>query len=94
MKQFLPFIILAFTIVASGTVLAFDPAAGKQLVDENCNSCHGSELYTRKERLVTSRAGLTKQVKRCELALGLTWFDDDVDNAAEYLNQTFYRFGK
>ena len=64
------------------------------MVNQNCTSCHGSELYTRKDRLVTSRPGLTKQVKRCELALGLTWFDDDIDNVAEYLNGKYYRFGK
>lgn len=72
----------------------FDTAHGKQLVDENCYSCHGDEAYTRKDRRVVSRPGLTKQVQRCELALGLSWFDEDINNSAEYLNQKFYRFGK
>jgi hypothetical protein len=84
----------ALLAIASSQVRAFDVAEGEALVNDNCNSCHGSELYTRKNRLVTSRSGLTQQVKRCELALGLTWFDDDVNNAAEYLNQQFYRFAK
>ena len=94
MKHILHIMILAILILASAPAWSFDQAAGKQLLEQNCNSCHGSELYTRKERLVTSRPGLTKQVKRCELALGLSWFDDDIDNVAEYLNQQFYRFGK
>jgi len=94
MKCFLKIVVLTLLVIGSSPLWAFDIAAGKQLLEENCNSCHGSELYTRKDRMVTSRPGLTTQVKRCEQALGLTWFDDDVDNTAEYLNQKYYRFGK
>ena len=94
MKRTLPVLLTALIVSASAQVQAFDTAAGKDLVNDNCTSCHGNEFYTRQNRLVTSRAGLTKQVKRCELALGLTWFDEDVNNAAEYLNQQFYRFSK
>lgn len=94
MKQILTFLILVVAVIGSSPVLAFDPAAGKQLVNENCISCHGSEVYTRKDRLVKSRPGLTTQVSRCETALGLTWFDEDVDNVADYLNREFYHFGK
>ena len=71
-----------------------DLVHGKQLVDDNCYACHGSEVYTRNDRRVRSRPGLSKQVQRCELTLGLGWFDEDVENAAEHLNQNFYRFGK
>ena len=70
----------------------FDVDAGKELVQENCINCHGSELYTRKIRLVKSRSNLTTQVQRCELALDLNWFDKDVENTAEFLNQEFYHF--
>ncbi|MCP5427912.1 MAG: cytochrome c [Chromatiaceae bacterium] len=94
MKLVPPLLFLTLTVIGSSQVLAFDPAAGQQLVDDNCDSCHGTEVYTRKDRMVKSRAGLTTQVKRCELALGLTWFDEDVENAAEYLNRQFYRFDK
>jgi len=69
-----------------------DVAHGKALVDANCYECHRNEVYTRPDRRVTSRKGLTTQVQRCELALGLKWFEDDVESAAEYLNQQFYRF--
>ncbi|MCB1759464.1 MAG: cytochrome c [Gammaproteobacteria bacterium] len=94
MNKILPTLLTALLVLASNQVSAFDVAEGESLVNGNCTSCHGSELYTRKNRLVSSRPGLSKQVKRCELALGLTWFDEDVENAAEYLNQRFYRFAK
>jgi mono/diheme cytochrome c family protein len=76
----------------AGAAVAADLSEGKSLVTENCYSCHGDELYTRADRKVQSLPGLHKQVKRCELALGLRWFDDQVDNAAAYLNDRFYHF--
>ena len=71
---------------------AADIHKGKLLVDQNCVRCHGSEVYTRSDRRVTSLPGLHKQVRRCEQMLGLTWFDEDIDNASGYLNQQFYKF--
>ena len=86
--------LMVATAVGSAPTLAFNLESGKELVNTNCYECHGNEIYTRKERRVTSRQGLTAQVNRCELALGLKWFEDDVEDAAEYLNQNFYKFGK
>jgi len=79
-------------ILPALSVEAADPAAGKALVDGNCTKCHGTEVYTRKDRKVRSYPQLQTQVRRCELALGLKWFDEDVDNVAAYLNQEFYKF--
>lgn len=64
----------------------------KALVENNCIKCHGSEVYTRPDRKVTSRDGLDRQVRRCETALELTWFDEDIADVAGYLNQHYYRF--
>ena len=86
---------LVMAVITTGALAEdIDLVHGKQLVDDNCYSCHGDDVYTRKDRRVTSRPGLSKQVQRCELSLGLSWFDEDVENAAEFLNQNFYRFGK
>ncbi len=79
-------------LILASPASAFDPAAGKELADENCYSCHGDDAYTRKDRIVKTRSGLTSQVRRCELSLGLKWFDEDVDDVAGYLNQQFYKF--
>jgi cytochrome c553 len=73
---------------------AFDVDAGKKQLNENCTSCHGSELYTRSDRRVSSRKGVSTQVQRCQLALNLNWFDEDVENTAEYLNIEYYHFKK
>ena len=79
-------------ITASVQAADFDLKSGKALVDQNCYECHKNEVYTRSDRRVTSRKALSTQVQRCELALGLKWFDEDIENVAEYLNQQFYRF--
>lgn len=78
---------------------AADIKKGEQLVNTQCISCHaarfgnnGSEIYTRPDRRVTSLVGLKKQVIRCRDNLGLTWFDEDVDDVVAYLNKQFYKF--
>jgi cytochrome c553 len=65
---------------------------GKKLVSENCTKCHDQRVYTRPDHRVTTLDGLDKQVRRCQQSLGLKWFDDDIDDVAAYLNQTYYHF--
>jgi cytochrome c5 len=63
------------------------------LYQDNCTSCHGSEVYTRADRKVTSKDALDTQVRMCEQNLGLKWFDDEVSSVAALLNQEYYKFG-
>ncbi len=88
-------ITLSFCLIPLLSVTAAEAAdlqRGHELVETHCQRCHGSEVYTRSDRRVTSLSGLNKQVRRCEQMLGLTWFDDDIENTATYLNQEFYKF--
>ncbi len=64
------------------------------MVQTNCTKCHGDEIYTRADRKVTSLDGLNRQVGRCETALGLQWFDEDIADVASYLNDKFYKFDR
>jgi mono/diheme cytochrome c family protein len=84
--------LLSLFIAATGQ--ASEPAKGKALVEGNCVRCHGPEVYTRSDRRITNLPGLHKQVRRCEQMLGLTWFDDEIDEVANYLNQQYYKFDK
>lgn len=77
---------------ASNTLLAADIKNGKQLQQKNCMSCHDDSMYSRDERRVKDLSGLRTQVQRCESTLGLTWFDDEVDDVTAYLNKSFYQF--
>lgn len=84
--------LLMFFSISAIHAQELDIAAGKALTDENCYACHGDQVYTRKDRKVKSFEKLTAQVQRCQLQLGLQWFDDDVNNTAAYLNEAFYKF--
>ncbi|WP_297527533.1 c-type cytochrome [Thiohalobacter sp.] len=82
---------LPILLLAAGPGQA-DPRAGRALHDQHCLKCHDTAVYTRPDRRVKDLAALRKQVQRCELSLGLTWFDQDIDKVVDYLNSNFYRF--
>jgi hypothetical protein len=84
----LSLISLLFTLPA----WAADMENGKQLHAENCVRCHDSSVYTRDPRRVNSLPELGKQVRFCKDNIGLTWFDDEVDDVIYYLNQKYYHF--
>ena len=84
---------LAGLVLIAGTpalTLAADDA--ESLYQEHCVRCHGSEVYTREARKISSFEGLERQVQRCELSLGLQWFDENIGDVAAYLNQQYYHF--
>lgn len=91
MKLLLQTSTLALLLGALPAAQAADTERGKQLVDKHCTSCHDEKVYTRKNRRITTLDGLKKQVKRCELNLGLTWFDKDINDVVSYLNSTYYK---
>lgn len=83
--------LLLITFSAAAMSQVADLSAGKALTEANCYQCHGTEVYTRADRKVKTLEGLQRQVQRCELALGLKWFDEEIGNVSAYLNQEFYK---
>jgi cytochrome c2 len=66
-------------LLAAGAPLTVANADnGAELHAANCTSCHDDAVYKRKDRRVTSMAGLKKQ--------------EDVDDVTAYLNSTYYNF--
>jgi cytochrome c553 len=84
----------SLTVLTVTAAAAAEPAPDnvQTLISQNCVQCHGSEVYTRPDRKVTSLDGLGRQVRRCETTLQLRWFDEDVQGVTNYLNQSYYRF--
>ncbi len=80
-------IALFFTNVQAAT-----PAA--TLHQQSCTSCHGSEVYTRPNHRIQGKPQLVKQVRRCTLAAGAKWFDDEIQAVADYLDKHYYHFSK
>ena len=97
----IPILLTLTAALAAVPAWAADAARGKQLHDKTCVGCHrnmtggdGSVLYTRSQRRVHNLAQLESQVRRCETNLNLKWFDDDILDVVEYLNQQYYKFPK
>lgn len=88
--KFLPLMVMALLLGA--TAHAANIENGDDLHFENCTGCHDSSVYTRENRNVRDLAQLGKQVRFCRDAIGVTWFDDEVDDVIEYLNSTYYHF--
>ena len=86
------FIVFAFTVAFPASVNAADIGNGSKLHSENCTTCHDSTAYTRENRKVQSLPMLQTQVGFCKDNLGLTWFDEEVDDAVNFLNQKYYHF--
>ncbi len=79
-------------LLALPTLTSADEEGTAELYQFNCTSCHGAEVYTRTDRKVNSLDALERQVRRCELALGLKWFDEEIASMANYLNTHYYKF--
>ena len=82
---------LLLLLAVGGTRVAAEVADAHALHEQNCIQCHKPDIYTRPDRKVTSYEGLGRQVRRCETALGLRWFDEEIDAVTGYLNRDYYR---
>jgi hypothetical protein len=78
--------------LAAPSAFAADIENGADLHFTNCTGCHDESVYTRENRRVNSLERLGTQVRFCKDNLELTWFDEDVDDVVEYLNQNYYHF--
>ena len=74
------------------STLPGDTAKGKQLHDSGCVSCHGSEVYTRKDRRIKSVEGLIGQVNTCNSNLSRSYSSAQLNDLTKYLNETYYKF--
>jgi hypothetical protein len=92
MKSIPSMCITVSLLTAASSLPAANLDNGKTLVAGNCTKCHNESVYIRPDRRVNTLDGLNQQVSRCEQALGLKWFDDDITDVATYLNQTYYHF--
>ena len=55
-------------------------------------SFHDESKYLRKNRIIKNFQQLHERIRQCELMAELTWFDEEVNDVAAYLNNQFYHF--
>lgn len=84
---------LSVLLISGITFAQGNVANGKKLYTQsNCNQCHGTEVFTRKDRKVSSLKSLEAQVRRCDSNLNTNWFDDEIHDVTAYLNKQYYKF--
>ncbi|MEN8147706.1 MAG: cytochrome c [Campylobacterota bacterium] len=67
---------------------------GKEMFEEaKCMECHNTEDFTDSKKVHNFKE-IEKRVEACRLNTGIGWFEEDVTDVAEYLNQEFYKFKK
>lgn len=88
--------LLVIPIAVTGLLLAQTAVAehpGKALhEDANCMKCHAAKPYNPAKS--KNYPGLVKAVAFCNNNLNTGLFDDEVEELADYLNQTYYHFEK
>ncbi len=91
MKNFYKVILLLFLI--SGSAFSYDIENGKDLyLEAKCQKCHTAEDFRGEDRKVNDFAKLQWRVKRCDFTMGSGWFDEDIEDVTNYLNDEFYKF--
>lgn len=78
---------------AFGQGLGTAPGSRGQLLYANhCIACHNTQMHWRDGKLATDWASRKAQVRRWQGTAQLNWSEDDIDDVARYLNESFYRF--
>ena len=102
----LSFIACLLTGVVTAGPLSANPfpkgsaAVGKQLHDPRCAACHnsmfpdkdGTQLYSDLFRKMDTPAKLKGMIEFCNNRTNSGWFEEDIQNVARYLNDTYYQF--
>lgn len=84
---------LAGLLISTTTFADGNAGNGKKLFTQSkCNQCHGTEVFTRKDRKVTDLSKLEAQVRRCDSNLNTNWFDDEIHDVTAHLNKQYYKF--
>lgn len=76
----------------AGALLPGDADNGGRLVKAQCSSCHGSEVYTRKDRRIKTLEGVIGQVHRCNGNLNAKLSRDQVNDIIKFLNESYYKY--
>jgi mono/diheme cytochrome c family protein len=85
--------VLLLVPVLLAPVCAAAESEGQQLHDQHCLSCHGTNVYTRPNRMIHSLDQLKAQVGRCIKGAAKAHLTPEQTAAVtDYLNKTFYHF--
>jgi hypothetical protein len=76
----------------AGDAVAADSARGRALYELHCDGCHAESVHGRKKRVATDFESVRAWVGRWNTTLKLKWSAEEVDDVAQHLNATYYRY--
>lgn len=90
--RILAFLLLAWALPAA----AQDAERGRVLYETFCMTCHYERVHerSRERSVVKSYADVRKQAARWSERTRMRFTPEDVDDVAEYLNRSHYKFAK
>jgi mono/diheme cytochrome c family protein len=78
---------------------AGDARTGEAMANRDCIGCHARQfngdpekIYLRSDRRVKTPAQLLAQVQTCNTQLGMSYFPEEEEHVAAYLNLHYYKF--
>lgn len=74
--------------------LAADPQRGRVLYETHCGACHYEKLHQRKTSTINTSAALKLEVVKWASQTGRRFSAEEIDDIAEYLNQSHYRLAR
>jgi len=81
-----------FVLLLIASTQAVASKAIEGLVNKQCTSCHGNEIYTSPNRKVKNLVQLEKQLQRCNHVIGNQMDMDTITQLTNYLNRKYYKF--
>ncbi len=86
--------ISVFLVLGSSQVFAADPQSGKLLYETHCGTCHYEKIHDRKTTKIDTIAALKLEVSKWSAQTVRRFTPAELDDIAEYLNQSHYRISR
>ena len=84
-------IVVTLPLAAAAQGLPQPGSRGQLLYGNHCIACHTTQMHWREKKLVTDWPSLKVQVRRWQGSAQLNWSEEDIDDVARFLNDTYYR---
>lgn len=86
--------ILILVLSGAGPALGADPEHGRLLYETHCGGCHYPKIHGRKATRISSTVQLRVEVARWAAQTDRRFTPVELDDIADYLNQSHYRLPK
>ena len=84
--------VAALVLVIPREAPGADTERGRVLYESRCGGCHSASVHGRGKRVASDFDDVRRWVGRWNASLGLRWGDEELDDVAVYLNNTYYRY--